>query len=800
MVNKVEKELRKLEDELHNSRKNEILLGDLLKYSSQPFGVGYPDGSLGIVNKAFEELTGYTQEELKSSDWSDTLTPPEFHDMEHEKLEKLQRIGQPVKYEKEYIRKDGIRVPIELLVHLVRNEDGSPKFYYSFITDITERKEREMLSDALNKLNSYINSILDYDEIMQLIVEEGAKAIGAESSVINLIERDNWVVKFVYNFPNNIIGQKKTDQESPTSVYVANEKKAVAFNDAPNDSRVNKNGMKLHGVASVLVAPIILKDEFKGIIAFYHHQKSVVFSEAQIDFATKLASSLSQAVENAQLFDEIKNSEEKYHSLYSSMNEGVALHELIYNNHQEPVDYIIIDINPAYERIIGLKRNEVVGMKASEIYGTGTPPYMELYAPVAEKGKSKEFETYFEPMAKHFHISVISPGKGKFATIFEDITERKTSEENLQKTLKRFYIILSNMKASVLLVTEDSRVEFVNQAFCDYFGLKESPIELVNINQSKMIEKIKYSYQNPEEEIKRIKEIIDDWKLVLAEEVLMWDGKSALRDFIPLFVEGERYGRLWLHFDITKRKKMEEELIRSQDNLRELVDKLEVSNRELEQFAYVASHDLQEPLRMVASFTQLLEKRYKGKLDEDADEYIGFIVEGAHRMKDLIDDLLVFSRFNTQANEFELFDMDTALNSVLSYLQPYMNENHAQITYDPLPSIMGDSSQIQQVLQNLLTNAIKFHGDEPPKIHISAEESGDEWTFGVSDNGIGIDSEHQEQIFEVFKRLHTREEYEGTGIGLSICKKIVERHGGRIWVESKPGKGSTFYFTIPLAL
>jgi light-regulated signal transduction histidine kinase (bacteriophytochrome) len=315
-----------------------------------------------------------------------------------------------------------------------------------------------------------------------------------------------------------------------------------------------------------------------------------------------------------------------------------------------------------------------------------------------------------------------------------------------------------------------------------------------------MIEKIKYSYQNPEEEIKRIKEIIDDWKLVLAEEVLMWDGKSALRDFIPLFVEGERYGRLWLHFDITKRKKMEEELIRSQDNLRELVDKLEVSNRELEQFAYVASHDLQEPLRMVASFTQLLEKRYKGKLDEDADEYIGFIVEGAHRMKDLIDDLLVFSRFNTQANEFELFDMDTALNSVLSYLQPYMNENHAQITYDPLPSIMGDSSQIQQVLQNLLTNAIKFHGDEPPKIHISAEESGDEWTFVVSDNGIGIDSGHQEQIFEVFKRLHTREEYEGTGIGLSICKKIVERHGGRIWVESKPGKGSTFYFTIPLAL
>ena len=239
------------------------------------------------------------------------------------------------------------------------------------------------------------------------------------------------------------------------------------------------------------------------------------------------------------------------------------------------------------------------------------------------------------------------------------------------------------------------------------------------------------------------------------------------------------------------------ELIDQKNELRELVDSLAVSNRELEQFAYVASHDLQEPLRMVTSFTQLLEKRYKGHIDDDADEYIDFIVEGAHRMKDLIDDLLVFSRFNTQAKEFELFDLNNALNGVLSYLQTYIVENNTQITYDPLPLIVGDSSQIQQLFQNLLSNAIKFQDDEPPRIHISADESSDEWKFGVSDNGIGIDPEYQEQIFNVFKRLHTRIEYPGTGIGLSICKKIVERHGGRIWVKSKLGEGSTFYFTIP---
>jgi light-regulated signal transduction histidine kinase (bacteriophytochrome) len=229
---------------------------------------------------------------------------------------------------------------------------------------------------------------------------------------------------------------------------------------------------------------------------------------------------------------------------------------------------------------------------------------------------------------------------------------------------------------------------------------------------------------------------------------------------------------------------------------KELINKLKTSNKELEQFAYVASHDLQEPLRMVASFSQLLERRYKDQIDEDADDYIEFIVEGANRMKKLIDDLLAFSRLNTEAKEFKLTDTNSALDDVLVNLNPTIMENNAQITHDPLPIIKVDSSQIRQLFQNLITNAIKFHGDEPPKIHISAEETGKEWLFSVSDNGIGIDSNHLEKIFNVFNRLHTREEYEGTGIGLAICKRIVERHGGKIWVESEPGKGSTFYFTL----
>ncbi len=393
-------------------------LANILEQASQPFAIGYPDGRLGLHNHAFEQLTGYKSNELNTLDWSTKLTPFEWRKMEKQKLDELQRTGQPSRYKKEYIRKDGSRVPIELLVNIALDVDGKPEFYYSFITDITERKKAE-------------------------------------------------------------------------------------------------------------------------------EQKNEMLAKEQ------------------QLTEELQSSNEELQS---------------------------------------------------------------------------------------------------------------TTEE----------------------------------------------LHLTN-----------------------------------------------------------------------------KELLYQQDELRELVDKLEVSNRELEQFAYVASHDLQEPLRMVSSFTQLLENRYKDKLDTDADDYINFIVEGAHRMKDLIDDLLVFSRFNTQAKEFELFNMDTALNGVLSYLQPVIQMNHAQITHDSLPQVMGDSSQIQQVLQNLLTNAIKFHGDQPPLVNIFLKDSEDEWTFGVSDNGIGIDPRYHEQIFQVFKRLHTRDEFEGTGIGLSICKKIIERHGGRIWVESELGKGSTFYFTIP---
>jgi signal transduction histidine kinase len=221
------------------------------------------------------------------------------------------------------------------------------------------------------------------------------------------------------------------------------------------------------------------------------------------------------------------------------------------------------------------------------------------------------------------------------------------------------------------------------------------------------------------------------------------------------------------------------------------------SNEDLEQFAYVASHDLQEPLRMITNYLQLLRQRYKDKLDAGADDFIGFALDGSKRMHQLIHDLLTYSRVGTHGKEFARTDCAQALAHALANLRVAIEESRAEITHDSLPAVMGDEVQLTQLFQNLIGNAVKFRGEAAPKIHVGVQRGGAEWEFSVRDNGIGIAPEDFQRIFVVFQRLHSREKYPGTGIGLSVCKKIVERHGGRIWLESKPGQGTTFYFTLP---
>jgi PAS domain S-box-containing protein len=240
------------------------------------------------------------------------------------------------------------------------------------------------------------------------------------------------------------------------------------------------------------------------------------------------------------------------------------------------------------------------------------------------------------------------------------------------------------------------------------------------------------------------------------------------------------------------------ERIERERQLEALIEKLEESNERLERFAYVASHDLQEPLRMISNYLQLLERRYRGELDADAEEFIDFAVDGAERMREMISDLLAYSRLDTEAEPFEPTDTAAVVDNVLDDLGLRIEETDADLRVGDLPTVEADEQQLEMVFQNLVSNAIKYSGEEPPRIEIDAERRDSAWAFSVRDDGIGIDPDHAQDIFEVFNRLHTNEEYPGTGIGLAMCEKVVSRHGGDIRVESQRGEGSTFTFTIPV--
>ena len=364
----------------------------------------------------------------------------------------------------------------------------------------------------------------------------------------------------------------------------------------------------------------------------------------------------------------------------------------------------------------------------------------------------------------------------------------ETQEDLISTTVSKSYVdnILKSMAETLMVIDTDGTIQRVNQAAISLLGYERH--ELVGRSAGDLFEEgvdvlslLKQSGLN--DIIRRV-----DTSVVTKDgrHVAVSLSGSVMRD-----EDGEIQGMVCVAQDITERK-------RTQEILERQTQELARSNSELEQFAWVASHDLQEPLRMVASYTQLLSKRYKGKLDADADEFIAFAVDGATRMRRLINALLELSRVGTRGKDFEATDCDAIYDRTLVNLQGLVEESGAVVTHDRLPTVMGDVTQLGQLFQNLIANAIKFRGDEQLTVHVGAEQRNGHWEFCVRDNGIGIDPEYAERIFVVFQRLHGKGDRPGTGIGLSICKKIVELHGGRIWVKSQPDEGAAFYFTLPL--
>ncbi|MGE5430775.1 MAG: ATP-binding protein [Syntrophomonadaceae bacterium] len=357
----------------------------------------------------------------------------------------------------------------------------------------------------------------------------------------------------------------------------------------------------------------------------------------------------------------------------------------------------------------------------------------------------------------------------------------RQAETSLKEAAAKWQTTFDAINDGVCILHPDFKIDQCNKAFETIIGKKQEEIlnrslcevckDLCSFNEKYFTHKILSSDEIKNEEIL----VNESWYLVST-------------DLIP-GVDGNFSGAVFKMTDITPAKCTETEL-------KKTMQELERSNQELEQFAYVASHDLQEPLRMVSNFTQLLSKRYSGRLDSEADTMIDFAVDGARRMQMLIMDLLTFSRVMTKGMPFETVDLNKVISSVKNNLQMTIRENGAEILAGNLPAVKADGVQMSQLFQNLISNAIKFRSQRKPLIEIKAEDKKDEWVFSVSDNGIGIDPQFKERIFVIFQRLLDMAAYPGTGIGLAICKKIVERHGGTIWVESESGEGSSFYFTL----
>jgi len=451
--------------------------------------------------------------------------------------------------------------------------------------------------------------------------------------------------------------------------------------------------------------------------------------------------------------------------------------------------HVILDVNPAMAKAFGAGKDKIVGASCHQFLC----PAQKGKCPITDLGQTVDNSERIMIKANGEKISVfksvipiIVNDRKALLESFIDISSMVETKKQVELSEKRYHTLF-DFAAEGILVARIRTMKFIfaNPAICHMLGYSQEELTQLDVGAI-----------HPKEALPQVVaefEAQAQGEKILAEDLpcLRKDGTIVYVDIktTQMIIDNEACN-VGFFTDITERKK-------DRKKMTILLEELKRSNTELEQFAYVASHDLQEPLRMVSSYLQLLEKRYMQKLDSDAHEFIGFAVDGAKRMKGLIDDLLAYSRVSTKSTSFVPVECNSIYEKAVKNLKITIEEHNARITHDELPRVMADEGQLVQLFQNLIGNAIKFCKNRIPEVHISAKQEEDKWLLGIQDNGIGIAPEHCERIFQIFQRLHSREEYEGTGIGLAVCNKIVVRHGGKIWVESEKSKGTTFWFTMP---
>jgi PAS domain S-box-containing protein len=494
---------------------------------------------------------------------------------------------------------------------------------------------------------------------------------------------------------------------------------------------------------------------------------------------------------------ERKETEAKYRGLLEAAPDAmVVVHQ----------DGEIALLNLQAEKQFGYRRDELVGQMVKNIIPEGFAERLIADGTrTAAQALAQQIGTGIELYGRRkdgsefpieIMLSPLESTEGILVTAaIRDITDKKLAQEETQQQQHLLQLIIESIADGVVVADCSGKFLLFNSAAkrCLGIGATNTDPDQWSERYGTYLPDTVTPY--PSDDLPLVRalrgENVDSTEVFIRNAEVP-DGRLLDITGGPLRDEGGALrGGVVVFRDITERKKSEEHLVKT-------VGELKRSNDELQQFAYVASHDLQEPLRMVASYTQLLAKRYKGRLDSDADEFIAYAVDGSTRMQGLIQDLLAYSRAGAAGKVLHEISSEKALNEALTNLRATIGESGAMVTHDVLPAITTDDTQLAQVFQNLVGNAIKYRSAEVPRVHISAKKNGgNEWIFSVRDNGLGIDPQYFERIFILFQRLHGPREFKGTGIGLAICKKMLERLGGRIWVDSQPKKGSTFYFSLP---